>query len=112
MPYIKPELRAELDPLLGEIFGVVMGLARQEVGAKRQAEGYATEPSKAEVLMAAAGLFNYAITSLAVDLVGAPSYAKCSLIRGVMSDASAEFYRRVVAPYEDQKCVENGDVYD
>jgi hypothetical protein len=28
-----------------------------------------------------------------------------------LTDAAAEFYRRVVAPYEDAKRAENGDVY-
>lgn len=32
-------------------------------------------------------------------------------ILGVLSCVQQEFYRRVVAPYEDQKCRENGDVF-
>lgn len=30
---------------------------------------------------------------------------------GALEGAKQEFYRRVVAPYEDEKIVENGDVY-
>lgn len=30
---------------------------------------------------------------------------------GALRWTELEFYRRLVAPYEDQKCAENGDVY-
>ena len=39
-------------------------------------------------------------------------YTTASHIRAGFDDASAEWYRRVMAPYEDIKCTENGDVYD
>ena len=29
---------------------------------------------------------------------------------GVLSCVGAEFYRRVIAPYEDKKIIQNGDV--
>jgi hypothetical protein len=38
------------------------------------------------------------------------SYARLSAIRGAISDASDEFYRRVMVPYEEAKIVEHGDV--
>lgn len=31
---------------------------------------------------------------------------------GAIEAAKLEFYRRVAAPYEDKKCMENGDVYN
>lgn len=38
------------------------------------------------------------------------SYKKANEIVGVLECIKAEFYRRVVAPYEDVKIQENGDV--
>lgn len=60
------------------------------------------------------GELHYVITRLAVLMVfrhGRPSYAFLSSIGGVLADVRDEFYRRVVAPYEDSKAKENGDVY-
>ena len=39
------------------------------------------------------------------------SYATINDIIGALEGAKMEFYRRVVAPYEDEKIKENGDVY-
>jgi len=39
-------------------------------------------------------------------------YATLNTVIGVLECAKLELYRRVVADYEDQKCEENGDVYD
>ena len=38
-------------------------------------------------------------------------YADLESIMGALAGAQAEFYRKVVAPYEDKKIVENGRVY-
>ncbi len=38
-------------------------------------------------------------------------YVTLSDIMGAFEGAKLEFYRRVVAPYEDRKIKENGDVY-
>lgn len=40
------------------------------------------------------------------------SYSGINTAIGVLECAKLELYRRVAAPYEDKKCVENGDVYD
>ena len=64
------------------------------------------------------GELSYIISSLLARLVtkeninGGINYARLSKWRGVIIDASDEFYRRVMAPYEDIKQEENGDVYD
>lgn len=61
-----------------------------------------------------AGELNYAITSLVLDYVdghGGPSYSLYNEIIGALEAAKLEFYRRAVAPYEDIKMRENGDVY-
>ena len=39
-----------------------------------------------------------------------PSYNTIAKIRGCLIGTLAEFDRRVAAPYEDQKIIENGDV--
>ena len=60
-----------------------------------------------------AGELNYSITKLIdgyVSLYGL-KYETLNAIVGVLECAKAEFYRRVVAPYEDLKIQENGDVY-
>jgi hypothetical protein len=36
---------------------------------------------------------------------------KLEPVVSVLSDVAADFYEQVVAPYEDQKITENGDVY-
>ena len=63
--------------------------------------------------IADAGELNYSITKLIdvyVSLHGL-KYETLNAIVGVLECAKAEFYRRVVAPYEDLKIQENGDVY-
>ena len=39
-------------------------------------------------------------------------YARCEEVMGALDGASKEFYRKVVAPYEETKIRENGLVYD
>ncbi len=39
------------------------------------------------------------------------SYQTVNDVLGALDGARQEFYRRVAAPYEDQKIKENGDVY-
>lgn len=85
MPYVSPEARRRLD------------------------EGAAPE---------SAGELNYALTRL-VDgylsrLAGSDGrlrYAHLNEVMGVLECAKLELYRRVAAPYEDEKIAENGDVY-
>ncbi len=58
------------------------------------------------------GELNYLITKACVDYLGSrPNYALLNEVIGVLECAKQELYRRVVAPYEDEKRVENGDVY-
>ena len=58
------------------------------------------------------GDLNYAITRLVVRYLGGSySYEKYNDVIGVLECAKLELYRRMVAPYEDRKMKENGDVY-
>lgn len=60
-----------------------------------------------------AGELNYAITTLISDYfhVQGGRYQQVNDIVGALEGAKIEFYRRVAAPYEDTKIIENGDVY-
>ena len=87
MPYIKPEHRSPLDPLIDQL------------AAAMPAEKFA-------------GNLNYAVSRLAARLLeGQLSYARVNEIIGALECAKLELYRRVAAPYEDTKAAENGDVY-
>lgn len=57
------------------------------------------------------GELNYFISSLVWLLFDEdPSYAKANELLGALEAVKQEFYRRKVAPYEDVKMAENGDV--
>lgn len=60
-----------------------------------------------------AGELNYQFTVLAKQYVRfhGISYQRLNDVKGALQGALAEFDRRVVAPYEDTKIQENGDVY-
>lgn len=59
-----------------------------------------------------AGELNFAITKLilAYAIVHA-NYQGINDVIGALEGAKAEFQRRFVAPYEDKKILENGDIY-
>ena len=97
MPYIAPELRRELDPLIDALADRLATLAR-DAGD----DG------------AFAGLLNYACTRLALAVVrrrfGRLRYWLIAALSGVFQNIATEFYRRVAVPYEDLKMAESGDV--
>ncbi len=59
------------------------------------------------------GRLNYLISKLALQYIDfkGESYQTYAEIEGVLSHVSKELYRRLVAPYEDKKIAENGDIY-
>lgn len=58
------------------------------------------------------GEYNYAITLVCLKMLGPePKYEDYSRVVAALECAKLEFYRRSVAPYEDKKIKENGDVY-
>ena len=84
MPYIVQPRREKLDPHLKEIAKLVE-----------------TE-----------GDMNYCIYKLScllIDRMG-ESYSNYSMCGSAMEHAKLEWYRRRVAPYEDKKIKENGDI--
>lgn len=65
-----------------------------------------------------AGQLNFQITDLINAFLYDPepphmrqSYEKYNAAIGALECAKLELYRRLVAPYEDEKIAENGDVY-
>lgn len=60
------------------------------------------------------GEFNFLITQACITRanIRGHRYSVYNDIIGALECAKLEMYRRMVAPYEDQKIVENGDVYD
>jgi len=88
MPYVKKELRAYLDGNIEALAKEIRGLPPDET----------------------AGALNYAITRLFV-LQYPSRYYHFNRLLGVLEAVKQEFYRRLVAPYEDEKKQENGDVF-
>jgi hypothetical protein len=60
-----------------------------------------------------AGDLNYMISLMAKAYIDAKGlrYEHLNAVVGALDSCKAEFQRRVVAPYEDKKIGENGDVY-
>lgn len=61
-----------------------------------------------------AGELQYAIAIMIKSYVERTGlcYQTCNDIMGALDGAQKEFYRKVVAPYEDKKIDENGGIYD
>lgn len=94
MPYIKSDLRPKFDPHIKKLAKAITQ-AVDELGDEK------------EVI----GILNYCVTRLALLSTPAYKYWAFAAIRAALNDAQQEYYRRVVAPYEDKKAEENGDVY-
>jgi len=63
-----------------------------------------------------AGELNYFITNTILDYIDERdgqhfNYDRLNEVIGVLECVKQEFYRKVIAPYEDRKCLENGEVY-
>ncbi len=91
MPYITQKRRKELDqhlaPLLKEL--------------------------EAPLGSYEAGEINYVITRMLLAVWNVRnSYSTAAHLIGILDTAKSEFYRRAVVPYEEEKCSQNGDVYD
>ena len=59
------------------------------------------------------GMLNFVISTIIAELINAEglTYNRANSYIGVLTCAQLELYRRVVAPYEDDKARANGDVY-
>lgn len=87
MPYIKSEDRPELENLLQPLADHLKSLPLEQQD----------------------GALNYVVTKLLKE-VYPPKYFHYNRSMGVISSIQAEWYRRHIAPYEDEKIAENGDV--
>lgn len=92
MPYIIPAEREQLDELTDALTTRIKTL-----------------PTSHSVDRA--GRLNYVCTRLALGLFPMRRYWVMALVCGVFINVILEYYRRWVAPYEDDKIKENGDVY-
>jgi len=91
MPYIEPLMRGLVDD---EIKSLIEKLHKDSyLGTKRD------------------GVLNYIISSLIAQLYKT-SYTDLNAAIGMLECAKLELYRRRLAPYEDEKIKENGDVYE
>lgn len=59
-----------------------------------------------------AGELNYLLSRLAIDYFksNGANYQAINDVVGALAGALAEFQRRLVAPYEDRKAADNGDL--
>ena len=84
MPYIRQEDRAKLRPLLEQLY--------QSIHSD--------------------GEMNYVITKLIDYHYGDGAYMQLNAGMGVLACVTQEFYRKRIAPYEDERAVENGEVFE
>jgi len=57
------------------------------------------------------GELNYLITKILLKATGKKrTYKRLNELKGVLGCCGSEFYRRVIAPYEDEKIFRNGDL--
>jgi|TARA_B100001778_G_scaffold96716_1_gene79020 broad-specificity NMP kinase len=89
MPYIKPEDRETYEPMID----VLMNELRYSDNWK--------------------GDLNFIVSTILSDMLTTygTSYSMLNDMVGVLECAKLELYRRMAAPYEDEKIESNGDVY-
>jgi len=88
MPYIKKELRPNLDIAIDELVTRIQNTTEND-----------------DTLVS--GVLNYCITRILLSTLlkrfGSVKYNVMCMIDGVLSNVGREIYRRVTGPYEDQK---------
>jgi len=91
MPYVKQNKRV----LFARIIDAV----------RTQFKGFEKEIDKGDI--------NYIITCIMKEYINikGKSYSTSNDLVGILECAKLELYRRFIAPYEDEKIKENGDVY-
>ena len=88
------------------------------MSTERKTMPYITEESRNQIDEGAfpnnEGELNYMISSLLDEYLAeyGCNYANLNQVVGVLECAKLEIYRRMAAPYEDKKILENGDVYN
>jgi hypothetical protein len=95
MPYISQDKRHQLDPYIEDLYHCLVGMRLDD-------ESTNTE-----------GNLNYLITRLLMKIYGDRDSTRYSQINdaiGMLECCKLELYRKVAAPYENQKEHENGQV--
>lgn len=77
----------------------------------REALDKAIAPLASMLSVRGLGDLNYVITKLVIGRARSVHYSEMATWIGTLECAKLELYRRMVAPYEDKKKEENGDVY-
>ena len=90
MPYISSEQRRLIDDLIEKLTNLVN--------------------SSPSLISKKDGVVNYIITNLLIQVYERSYSSMCHAV-GTAMCAIFEFYRRRMIPYENEKIVENGDVY-
>lgn len=90
MPYVVKSARVVLDEAVTEVTEAVQECIRSREGRD--------------------GCLNFTISSI-INTLYDRNYADLNAAIGVLECIKLELYRRVVAPYEDTKIIQNGDVY-
>ena len=80
----------------------------------RRADFFKLEEILTHTRLDNAGELNYLITQCFLRYIAEHGlrYQSINDCLGAAQGACLELYRRVAAPYEDKKCLENDDVYD
>lgn len=94
MPYIKKELRDQLEPEINALFRKINHISDED---------------------SIEGILNYTFSSLADVIVTSNKevewrYFLINRIIGVFECIKLEFYRRLAGPYEDKAIEKNGDI--
>lgn len=104
MPYIKEEIRKELDNYIDSI---ILCLKKTSIMNNNV---FHKEQLSNEELLNITGNINYILTRICAGICGKVSYPRIAIITGVLENVKQEFYRRIASPYEDQKKNDNGDI--
>lgn len=92
MPYIKQDKRTDLDGPIEQLLHALRGLESDDPQNDM------------------GGNLNYVFTRILGRCYG-QKYSEMAEAVSVLEMAKLEYYRRVAAPYEDQKAFDNGDAY-
>ncbi len=99
MPYVDQKRRARLDLHISELANLI----------KYEGTGLASHQREHGLV---AGDLNYSISRLVNEIMLIPTrYWMIALVTGVLQNVSAEFYRVVVAPYEEKQLKKTGNVF-
>lgn len=97
MPYIPPKQRERLDPFIEQLACLLGNVPNNDV---------------------LSGELNYTFYRLALLLcddgwsnsIGKRNYSRMAVVSSALGEAQTEFRRRILAPYEDEKIKNVGDV--